>query len=73
VGGRAFVEGGASFVYVPRIKEVAEGNLGKRSVPYSPCYTHPKGIGAIEWSGEVSNAPEHLGLDVVFNNNITSF
>ena len=73
MGGRVFVEGGANFAYVPRIKEVAEANSGKRSVPYSPCYTHLKGIGATEWSGEVSNALEHLGLDAVFNNSITSF
>ena len=33
VGGRAFVEGGANFAYVPRIQEVAKPNLdeAKRS------------------------------------------
>jgi hypothetical protein len=43
VGGRAFVEGGANFAYVPRIKEVAEGNLGKSLISLLSSVRRPEG------------------------------
>jgi len=47
-GGRVFVEGDVNFAYVSRIKEVAEGNSGERSILSAVSRT-PKGHERSEW------------------------